>query len=100
MSGSTALSACQKHLPKYLHLLLLFRHHPCGSLYLLLVFGEYPLSPTLLIPGEGETRYIYLHTFSLGIVQPEMTTSTFSCYLIGDGLTKETYMEVNCCIMC
>lgn len=28
MSGSKALSGCQKHLPKYLHLLLLFIHHP------------------------------------------------------------------------
>lgn len=37
MSGSKALSGCQKHLPKYLHLLLLFIHHQCRSLNLLLV---------------------------------------------------------------
>lgn len=37
MSASKALSGSQKHLPKYLHLLLLFRHRQCGAL--LLVFG-------------------------------------------------------------
>lgn len=52
MSGSKALSGCQKHLPKYLHLLLLFIHHQCGSLDLLLVFGEHPLSQSSLIPGK------------------------------------------------
>lgn len=49
MSGSKALSGCQKHLPKYLHLLLLFIHDQCGSLDLLLVFREYPLSQCSLI---------------------------------------------------
>lgn len=38
MSASKALSGSQKHLPKYLHLLLLFIHRQCGAL--LLVFGE------------------------------------------------------------
>lgn len=47
MSGSKALSGCQKHLPKYLHLLLLFIHHQCGDL--LLVLGEHPLSQSFLI---------------------------------------------------
>lgn len=37
MSASKALSGSQKHLPKYLHLLLLFIHRQCGAL--LLVFG-------------------------------------------------------------
>lgn len=38
MSASKALSGSQKHLPKYLHLLLLFIRRQCGAL--LLVFGE------------------------------------------------------------
>lgn len=52
MSGSKTLSGRQKHLPKYLHLLLLFIHHQCGSLDLLLVFREHPLSQSSLIPEK------------------------------------------------
>lgn len=60
MSGSKALSGCQKHLPKYLHLLLLFIHHQCSDL--LLVFGEHPLSQSSLIPEKVKKGH---NTFSL-----------------------------------
>lgn len=53
MSGSKALSGCQKHLPKYLHLLLLFIHRQCGSLDLLLVFGGTSTFPIFPHSEEG-----------------------------------------------
>lgn len=64
MSASKALSGSQKHLPKYLHLLLLFIHHQCGAL--LLVFGEHPLSQSTLISREvKKKKREILDTFSV-----------------------------------
>lgn len=64
MSGSKALSGCQKHLPKYLHLLLLFIHHQCGSLNLLLVFREHPLSQCSFIPEKVKNPQQFLFLFA------------------------------------
>lgn len=51
MSGRKALSGRQKHLPKYLHLLLLFIRHQRGDL--LLVFGDHLFSWSPRAPGAG-----------------------------------------------
>lgn len=62
MSASKALSGSQKHLPKYLHLLLLFIHHQCGAL--LLVFGEHP-SHLLSFPERQKKKKKGSSTLSL-----------------------------------
>lgn len=54
MSASKALSGSQKHLPKYLHLLLLFIHRQGGAL--LLVFGGASTFPIYSSSQRGKKK--------------------------------------------
>lgn len=89
MSGRKALSGRQKHLPKYLHLLLLFIHHQCGDL--LLVFGEHLFSPffTLARAGCGKPQC----THHILCLQPE--AKQMKCVLILCLTDKGGYVYVD-----
>lgn len=54
MSASKALSGSQRHLPKYLHLLLLFIHRQGGAL--LLVFGGASTFPIYSSSQRGKKK--------------------------------------------
>lgn len=72
MSGRKALSGRQKHLPKYLHLLLLFIHHQCGDL--LLVFGDHLFSCSPLALELVRENRDMLVTFSACNLRPRRAT--------------------------
>lgn len=91
MSGSKALSGCQKHLPKYLHLLLLFIHHQCGDL--LLVFGDDPLSQTPLV-SEKVKKKIH-NTFSLFVFQGIVDSIRHLLILCLSGNSGDVYHDLS-----